>query len=132
MYFLLLITTVSPQLNPSWAAVDLIHSQHISEHIIQEAWSVLKLRFYSFSQFLAQAVGPNVISKGEVLSQVCLGSILWKSQLLFAENVLTTLLHLKDVTPQRKFNTSRPHTLKAVSLCKLPVFVFSVRTLPII
>lgn len=94
--------------------------------------SGLKLRFCSFSQFLPQPIEPNAISKGEVLSQVCLGSILWKLQLVFAENVLTTVLNLKDVTPQRKFNTSRPHTLKAVPLCKLPVFVFSVRSLLII
>lgn len=94
IYLLLLITTVSPQLNPSWAAADLVHSLQIRDHIIQEACSVLKLGSYSFSQSLPQPVEPKVISKGEALSQVCLGSILWKLQLLFAENVLTTLLHL--------------------------------------
>lgn len=93
---------------------------------------VLKLNFYSFSQSLPQPVEPNAISKGGGLSQVCLESILWKLQLLFAENALTRLINLKDVTPQRKLNTSRPHTLKAVPLCKLPVFVFSVRRLLII
>lgn len=36
-YLLLLITAVSPQLSPSWAAVVLVHSQHISDHI-QEAF----------------------------------------------------------------------------------------------
>lgn len=94
--------------------------------------SVLKLRFCSFSQFLPQPVEPNVISKGEALSQVCRGSSLWKLQLVFGENVLTTLLNLKDATPQRKLNISRPHPLKSVPLCKLPVFVFSVRSLLII
>lgn len=92
--------------------------------------SVLKLRFCSFSQFLPQPVKPNATSKGEILSQVCLGSILWKLQMVFAENVLTRLLNLKDVTPQNKLNTSRPLTFKAVHLCKLPVF--SVRCLLII
>lgn len=35
-YLLLLITTLSPQLNPGWAAAALVHSQQISDHIIQE------------------------------------------------------------------------------------------------
>lgn len=37
-YLLLLITAITPQLNPSWPAADLVHSQHISDHIIQEAF----------------------------------------------------------------------------------------------
>lgn len=75
--------------------------------------AVLKLRFYSFSQFLPQPVEPNEISKGGALSQVLPREPLWKLQLVFAENGLTTV-KFKGCNPTEKTQYCKAPYFKAV------------------